>query len=843
MSNKTARTFIAGSTAAACIAGICAVATPALAAPTIVNNADEFTQEVSSLSAGDHTINFSGDFEALPGLVKLSVPAGVNLTLDSSAPNGTTIKLAQDNAAKHMELTAGAGSTIAINDLHFEGHNDPNRASFSNEVAGGGLTLRNFTDVKVNNSSFQGNTGAGLSPGNPANLLIESSTFAGNHTGSSGAAFSVDRNTDAILRNSTIHNNRGDGNGYDGGAVKLEFGAELNVSDSLFTENESGRRGAAIGFQNSEGILTVKDSVFADNEVTTSTTAAHTTYNDGGAISVSERNDVNAQTPTVRISGSTFDSNTAGDEAGAILAQGGKSSDFVIENSTFVDNRSRGQDTASNSDSLSGGGAIEAYGTPLTLVNNTFVRNVSERGNATSTQNGAAVSITGGFSSLPTQNLYSAHNVFLGNMLLKDDGTVDESKTTSSVYATSTKLKNLDGVAITGLMGPDEGNTNVGLDAYKAFDKEAINLETVFGTSTPQLASNGNAKVAGDPNGVTATPKTLLVAPNDGTLVTGPADNIGAAAAGLTVDQRGLPMDNPADAGATQSAFVHFDPNGGNWAALSETPFDGSQQVAMDEDAQAHIYRSAPVGATVQIPQAPDVAPTGMEFVGWNSEADGSGATLNALRSGATAQNQTWFAQWEQTSVPPVAGTVTVKHVDGDGNDLSAPEVKNGDIGQGWEATPLQIEGYELDHVVGDESGEFSEDSVVVTFVYKKEQPTPTPTPTDPTPTPTDPTPTPTDPTPTPTDPTPTPTDPTPTPTDPTPTPTFPTPTPTNGTPSPGLTATPTPHKTVVVLGDTKSQGLAKTGSAVAATAAVSALLLMSAGGILYLLRRRHGNI
>lgn len=814
MTNKAIRTTIAGGTAVAFLAGMCAFAAPASAAPAVAHNADELIQEVSELSEGTHTVLLSDDFEELDSLMKLTVPAGVNLTLDSTESSGTTVKLAQGNSAKHMEVSAGAGSTLTIEDLHFEGHNDPDRASFSNDVPGGGVTLRNFTDVHVNDSSFSGNAGAGLGPGNPAHLIIENTTIAGNHTGSSGAAFSVDRNTDAVLRNSTIHNNRGDGNGYDGGAVKLEFGAQLDVYNTLFSENESGRRGAAIGFQNAEGILTVTDSVFVDNEVTTSPTPAHSTFNDGGAISISERNVVASQTPTVRITGSTFESNTAGDEAGAILAQGGLHSDFVIENSTFVDNRSKGLDTASGSDSLSGGGAIEAYGTPITLVNNTFVGNVAERGNASSTQNGGAVAITGGFSSLATQNFYSAHNVFIGNQVLKADGTADLTKTTTNVYAVSTKTKNLAGEPITGLMTPQEGNTNVGLDAYKQIDAEVFNLESVFGTETPQLAENGSAKVAGDPNGVTAIAQTLVVAPNDGEFVTGPADNIGSAVGGLTVDQRGLPMDDPADAGATQSAFVHFDPNGGDWSDLKETPFDGAQQIAEDGEGNAHIYRSTHVGAAVAVPNAPDVAPEGTEFAGWNSEPDGSGSALSVQRLGASAHNQTWYAQWSEIAVPPTAGAITVNHLDENGVELADPVVITGEIGDGWEAIEAEIEGYTLDRVDGERSGEFTQEAVSVTFVYKKDDPTPTPT--DPTPTPTDPTPTPTDPT--------------------------PTPTPSNPNPTPGVTIAPTPTPSASAKDKGKDE-LPRTGNDVPAAVFASAALLMAAGASMYLMRRRHGNI
>lgn len=80
-----------------------------------------------------------------------------------------------------------------------------------------------------------------------------------------------------------------------------------------------------------------------------------------------------------------------------------------------------------------------------------------------------------------------------------------------------------------------------------------------------------------------------------------------------------------------------------------------------------------------------------------------------------------WFGYVKTSEM--VAGDVTVRHVDENGQALAADEVLSGLIGETYSSNEAQIEGYEFSHMDGSSapaSGEFIADEQTVIYVYTK---------------------------------------------------------------------------------------------------------------------------
>lgn len=726
------------------ILGSFALAPPAFAADMTVHSAGELQTAVQGLSAGPATVTLAPDFAPVATTLTTAIPAGVQLTL---AGADTTVTMADGAAGRHMNFTGAAGVTVAVEGLTFQGPNDAEPAGDPGGVTGGGLGISNVSDVTVTNATFAGIDGSnGLALSGVTRLDVSTSSFLGNRAGSS-AAIGMPSGVVATISQSTFHKNSGTGLGYAGGALRLTGKTDLTVERSVFSENLSTTRGGAIAFHQMDGVLTVRDSVFESNTVPIA--ANNNSLNDGGAIAVSERPITGPQTGKTVISGSTFTNNVAGDEGGALLLQSGNGSSAHIENSTFLGNRSQGLQT--NYDDTSGGGAIEAFGTPLTLLHNTFVNNIAEAGNVLlGLQRGGAVSAYGDTNYLPTQPIVMSHNLFVGNDVLAKNGS---SPATNSYRQVSARagIETLQGTEAPDTVGEhpelpeltqddleleyppraanpaDDGEdflalsteTNIGVDNGMAIDLTVINREAILGTDTPTAGANGSSVQAGDPNGDFAqVPGTIMIRPADDTYLVGLADNVGAAAAGITTDQRGFDVDE--DAGALQQAFVRFDPNGGDWPDETEAAFDPAQckQRIVQRDDVTRIWQLGPVGTEIPLEAAPTTVPTGKIFDGWNTEADGSGDAYASGDVTIPTGNLRLYAQWKDVPVPD--GTVTVRYLDAKGNPLIEDVPLTGPVGSAYETEQKSFDGYDFVRVDGAPTGEYASDPQTVTYHYAK---------------------------------------------------------------------------------------------------------------------------
>lgn len=86
-----------------------------------------------------------------------------------------------------------------------------------------------------------------------------------------------------------------------------------------------------------------------------------------------------------------------------------------------------------------------------------------------------------------------------------------------------------------------------------------------------------------------------------------------------------------------------------------------------------------------------------------------------------TDQPQTVTYVYTKNEVPSVTGTVLVKYVDTEGNPISESVVKTGIVGDGYITEQKNIEGYTFKEVQGNSTGQFTEQSQLVTYVYTKD--------------------------------------------------------------------------------------------------------------------------
>ena len=172
-------------------------------------------------------------------------------------------------------------------------------------VNGGTLDLSGVRLINANASA----SGGAIRVDIGGTLNVTDSVFDHNTSTSSGGAISVLSST-ANIGHSTFYDN----DAPRGGAIYHQNGT-LVVTDSMFFDNMSLTRGGAIEHfttQTGEGIgtLIVQHSTFLDNDTTVS--------NDGGAIGVFGNTSGTAGTATTDITGSTIVGNTAVGDGGGV---------------------------------------------------------------------------------------------------------------------------------------------------------------------------------------------------------------------------------------------------------------------------------------------------------------------------------------------------------------------------------------------------------------------------------------------------------------------------------------------------------------------------------------------
>lgn len=224
----------------------------AMAATFTVTNGDDsgagsFRQAVADSDSGD-TIQFSG----VTTIVLTSGVVAIDKDLVIDGGSGITIDAENNSPILFVDFAAN----LDVNDV-----------SFLNGSGGYGAAIENRGDtVNIVRCTFVGNSAFNAGAlGNFGTMNVVQSTLTGNSTtGNSGAGF-INSGTMHII-NSTLSGNTVTGADRIGGAgaqIAGESDPVLTISHSTVAGNTA--TGSGGGIYNDGGMLTIKNSIFADN--------------------------------------------------------------------------------------------------------------------------------------------------------------------------------------------------------------------------------------------------------------------------------------------------------------------------------------------------------------------------------------------------------------------------------------------------------------------------------------------------------------------------------------------------------------------------------------------------
>jgi predicted outer membrane repeat protein len=244
-------------------------------------------------------------------------------------------------------------------------------ASLSSAVttanSGGGTITFTCSDAIVFSSQLTITANVTINGG--GNIIFNGNAATGLFGVSNGASLTLD--------GLTLQNGRSNV----GGAILINNGGTLTISDSIFSNNSANLSGGAI---DNSGTLTISNSTFNLN---TSDARPGFPRTSGGAIYSSG---------TLTISDSIFSNNSSNSTGGAIYSSG----TLTISNSTFS------QNTAQSDFGTVSGGAIYNRGI-LTISNSTFSQNTAQ---SLGTMSGGAISTLG-----VSSNAFITHSTFSNN--------------------------------------------------------------------------------------------------------------------------------------------------------------------------------------------------------------------------------------------------------------------------------------------------------------------------------------------------------------------------------------------------------------------------------------------
>lgn len=503
-----------------------------LAGQTTVNNATDLVTAVNSATS-DVTITLDPGFVA--GAVNLTQP-NVNVTIDGEGFvwNTGTIRV------------GGAGTgVLTLKNLKMDGTTATARL-ISCTASAGQLVLEKMEFYNSTHGAIE------ILSLSAASALI-SYTKIYDNTAGMGPAIWVGNNANVTVNNSTIEGNSGTAAGYEAGAIASKnHSGTLTINNTVFKNNANkapksgpfGGGGGAMSLHYLRGKLTINECLFQGNITNGSETATQNTY-DGGAIYIFDAGN-GTETALIDIKNTTFDSNIATDDGGAMMIQGTGTPNGVtttITNCTFYNNKAYGLDGGNVS-----GGAIQLFKNggsskmTTTVLGCTFVGNVSGNANTTVDQKGGAIALSG--SSLSASVTYNG-STFVGNQVYSATGQVNDASTYKDVSNSSTTQPSA--TASKNVINVDKGATPTYTDV------------AVLGRNY-QLCDNLSGIKAGVDDQIIPT---IPIKPE------GIADKTYTGTVAMPAfDERGYTSKN--DLGAVQMVWVRFDANGGKWTGLDD---------------------------------------------------------------------------------------------------------------------------------------------------------------------------------------------------------------------------------------------------------------------------------
>lgn len=489
----------------------------------------------------------------------------------------------------------GTGS-LTIENFKFDGSHISGTCLMNK--AGNGTVIINNTEI------FDSSTSAiGIAATGNARTVISHTKIYNNESYNAAAAINISGNntTSIEINHVTIEENTGLGAGYECGAIAAKFySGDLRINNSVFRNNINncmnsgitGGGGGAMSFHYLRGNISINESYFQENKTNGTESPVASTY-DGGAIYIFDGRDG----ATITIDKTTFDSNLAYDDGGALLIQGTGNPGLTttITNSTFYNNKAYGLTGGNRS-----GGAIQFFknggSSKMTNVvtSCTFTGNQSGNEKTTVEQRGGAVGLSGA-GLFATATVTNTNALYIGNSVYDSTGEVNNASNYKDVSNTSTL---------------QEGASNV-INA----DRSAVpkyTTQMVLGTDDPDLVNNYSSITAGMDGEVI---RTIPIKPE------GIADNTNTGAGLLPEDQRGFKRYK--DNGAVEMSWAKYNANGGQWKNLPEMVYRGVEYYEKDSSgAVENYFKVAYEDGEVTIPENP--VRDGYVFDGWKNLETGA---------------------------------------------------------------------------------------------------------------------------------------------------------------------------------------------------------------------------
>ncbi|WP_293713488.1 T9SS type A sorting domain-containing protein [uncultured Parabacteroides sp.] len=580
-----------------------------------VSTVAELQTAVSGATEGE-VITLSGSF--VFGNATLAMPT-VNVTVDG-----------EGKVWKGSSITVnGTGDkTLTIRNIKMDGDGVNNRL-FNNTASNGKLVLEKM--------DFYNSTGGGINintSGN-ASTVISYARIYDNTVVNSAAAIWVAGTSKITIKNSTIANNVATGAGYECGAISSKnFMGDLVINNTVFRKNKNkcllsgpfGGGGGAMAMHYFYGNMTINECLFQENETNGEGINIENTF-DGGAIYIIDAGG-STYGATLNINKTTFDSNLAHDDGGAMMIQvtGTKGMTTNITSCTFYNNVAYGLNGANVT-----GGAIQFFKNGgSSIMNNiltgcTFVGNVSGDSRSQVEQRGGAIGLSGNSSWGIVAGLTNNGCLYLGNKVYNASGVLNTASNYKDISNSTTVAAGTRNV-----LNVDKGNT-------PAYTEDAV-LGKNF-----RFSDNLSGIKAGVDDEIV---KTIPIKPE------GIADNSYNYSATLpTTDQRNFK--NYKDQGAIEMSWVKYNANGGVFGLTPQIDYVGEVYYeATSENKATDYYTIGTIDGKTTVVDGQTTLKaslTGKAFKGWALTANAAepDPTYTAGKSLTYAEdNLTLYAVW-----------------------------------------------------------------------------------------------------------------------------------------------------------------------------------------------------
>lgn len=578
--------------------------TPTVLASSTVSSVEELYTALASPQEGD-VITLADGFTS--GNFLVTVP-NVNITIDGNGNTWTT---------GTFTINGSGSGSVTLKNLKMDGSSGVRPLQLGH--TSGQVILEN---LEIRNAKARA---LYISSGSSAKTTINNSVFADN-TISSALYLEATANVD--INYCTFENNSGNNGGYESGAISSKnYIGILNINNTVFKNNKNmsantgiyGGGGGAIEIHYfaAPGQININDSYFNGNETAGSDVAAANTY-DGGAIYVFD----GKNGAVFNVNNTTFDSNIAHDDGGAIMLQSAGNFTTSITNCTFYNNVAQGLD----GDGLSGGAIQYFYnnaGMTNSINSSTFVNNTAGNTSTTKVQKGGAVSFSGGgfagglAAALENGSTYN-NSLFVGNQVYTVGGVLNETSINKDLSSLTPKPG-------TNLMNVTPNNT----------------VADVLGINNVGLTTNYSTLTAGAEKMIVPT---IPIKPE------GLAEN---TSANEITGYDGRSDAHFKDIGAVESTWVKYDANGGTFGLSPLSAYNGSEYYeANNENLFATYYDVGFIGRTSSVKSESDVAISKPNyiFLGWSTDPTATVADSTYAQGAAIThvkENLTLYAVWE----------------------------------------------------------------------------------------------------------------------------------------------------------------------------------------------------